>query len=72
MSLKIKIFKILLKSKFHILTEESGFIPSLKSFLSVLFDFNVFLNKTLHDFLVAYLHTILICKLLFFVKYPNV
>lgn len=36
------------------------------------FGFTAFLNKTLHDFQVAYLHTILICKLLLlFFFLPN-
>lgn len=48
-----------------------GFIPSLKPFLPVFFGFNAFLNKTLHEFQVAYLHTILIYKL-FFIKYPDI
>lgn len=46
------------------------FIPSLKPFLPVFFGFNAFLNKTLHEFQVAHLHTILIYKL-FFIKYPD-
>lgn len=58
MCLKRKNFKILLTSKAY-WKKKSGFIPSSKPFLPVFFGFNAVLNKTLHEFQVAYLHTIL-------------
>ena len=48
---KIEDFKIPLKFNFSILAEDLDFTPS-KTILIVLF--YVFLNKTLHDFQVAY------------------